>query len=306
MTIIHPLTPRDRATVAAIADQSAPFKGVMTGTEARAGYDEMIAAVPPAAGVKPEAASLGGVSGYWLRPNASPQDAAILYLHGGGYVLGSAASYCNIVGQFAARTGLAAFAPDYALAPEQPFPAGVHEARAVWQALQGLGLTRIIILGDSAGGGLSLSLLHWAVAEAEAGRGFAPAACVAISPWTDLSFMGASMKTRAEEDPFLTEAMLRSFASMYLGAQDPKSPFASPLFGARAGLPPVQIHVGTREVLLDDSTTYAALVGAAGGEVDLHVWEGMPHVFSSSFAMLDAGEAAMALMADFVRSQAGH
>ena len=306
MTIHPPLTPQDRATVAAIAEQSAPFKGMMNGPEARAGYDEMIAAVPAAAGVTTEAASLGGVSGYWLRPDASPGDAAILYLHGGGYVLGSAAAYCNIVSQFAARTGLAVFAPDYALAPEHPFPAGVSDARAVWQALQVLGFRRIVILGDSAGGGLSLSLLHWAQAEAEAGRGTAPAAAVVISPWTDLSLAGESMKTKADEDPFLTEAMLRTLAGMYLGTGDPKSPFASPIVGARAGLPPVQIHVGTREILLDDSIAYAARVRTAGGAVDLHVWEGMPHVFSASFAILDAGETAMALMADFVRSQVGH
>lgn len=143
MPHIHHLSPKDAATVAVLALQSAPFKGMMSGPEARAPYDQMIGAIPEARGLTAEPATLGGVPGLWLRPEASPADAAILYLHGGAYVLGSAAAYRNFAGQFAARSGIAAFVADYALAPEKPFPAGVLDARAVYRALLAEGITRI-------------------------------------------------------------------------------------------------------------------------------------------------------------------
>jgi epsilon-lactone hydrolase len=301
--IDHPASPKDLAVVAAIAAQSAPFKGMMTGPEARVPYDEMIAAIPGAEDVTHDAAMIGGVSGYWCRTTAAPGDAAILYLHGGGYVLGSAKAYRNFASQFAAHTGINVFVPDYSLAPERPFPGGVQDARAVWKGLEAQGFRRMMIVGDSAGGGLSLSLLEWASTEAAAGRGVAPIACVVMSPWTDLSQTGDSYASKAESDPYLTKAMLQTLSELYLGKTAPDTSAASPLYGNLAGLPPIQIHVGTNEVLLDDSLTYANRVHAAGGLVTAHVWQDMPHVFPSSFATLEAGEAAMQLMATFIRQQ---
>ena len=291
--------------VAEIAEQSAPFKGMMADPAAWVPYDEMIAGTPAADGVASEAATVGGVAGHWMRSASAPGDAAFLYLHGGAYILGSATAYRNFAGQFAARTGIAVFVADYALGPEKPYPAGVSDAGAADQPLQALGFRRIVIVGDSAGGGLSLLVLHWTTADAETGRGTAPVACVVMSPCTDLALTGASVVTKAGADPFVTEAMLRTCAGMYLGQNAPTAPFASPIYGARAGLPDTRIHVGTREVLLDDSTTYAWRVIAGGGRVDFHVWEGMPHVFPSSFAMLDAAETAMGLMADFIQEKLG-
>ena len=299
----HPASPKDLAVVAAIAEQSAPFKGMMSSPEARAPYDEMIAAIPGAAGVTHDAATIDGVSGYWCCTASAPSDAAILYLHGGAYVLGSAKAYRNFAGQFAARTGVNVFVADYGLAPERPFPGGVEDARAVWQGLQAQGFRRLLVVGDSAGGGLSLSLLAWASAEAAAGRGVAPMACVVMSPWTDLTLSGDSYTSKADEEPFLTMAMAKTSVGLYLGATAPDTPAASPLYSAHTGLPPIQIHVGTREVLLDDSLSYAARVQAAGGQITGHVWQGMPHVFPSSFAMLEAGEAAMQLMTDFLTAR---
>jgi epsilon-lactone hydrolase len=301
--IHHTTSTADQQTVAAIRAQSAPLKGMMTRPEARPGYDAMIAAIPAATGVSYTAASVGGIAGHWCHSPGAPADAALLYLHGGGYVLGSATAYKSFASQFAARAGVSAFIADYGLAPERPFPAGLNDARAVWRGLQAQGIQRIVIVGDSAGGGLSLCLLNWASAEAAASRTLAPVACVVMSPWTDLALTGASYASKAEEEPFLTQGILHTFSAMYLGTTDPKTAEASPIYGNLAGLPPIQMHVGTSEILLDDTLNYAARVQAAGGQVTAHVWQDMPHVFPSSFNMLEAGEAAMRLMAQFIRNQ---
>jgi acetyl esterase/lipase len=302
--IHHAADPADQAVVEAIRAQSAPFKGMMTGIKARPGYDDMIAAIPGAEGVTYVAATLGGVPGHWCHPasiNAAGQ--AILYLHGGAYVLGSARACRNLAGQFAARTGTKVFVADYGLAPERPFPHGLQDARAVWHALQAEGFTKLAIVGDSAGGGLSLSLLAWASAEAALGRGVAPTAAAVMSPWIDLALTGDSHQTQAEEDPFITANMMQTCAALYLRQTDPRAPEASAVYGKLSGLAPIQIHVGTAEVLLDDSRSYAAAVHAAGGAVEAHVWQDMPHVFLSSFGMLKAGEAAIGMMARFLRQQ---
>jgi epsilon-lactone hydrolase len=299
--IHHTASAADQQTVAAIRAQSAPFKGMMTGPEARPGYDAMIAAIPAATSVSHVEGRVGGIPGLWCQVPGAPADAALLYLHGGAYVLGSATAYKSFASQFAARTGVHVFVADYGLAPERPFPAGLNDARAVWRGLQAQGIQRIVIVGDSAGGGLSLSLLNWASSEAAEGRTLAPVACVVMSPWTDLALTGSSYASKSEEDPFVTEAMLRTCAAMYLGTTDPKTAQASPVYGDLAGLPPIQMHVGTREILLDDTLNYAARVQAAGGQVAAHVWQDMPHVFPSSFNVLEAGEAAMQSMAKFIR-----
>ncbi len=299
----HGLSPKDEATVSAIRVQSAPFKGMMKGPEARGGYDQMIGAIPAAADISYEAAEVGGVGGIWCRPKTASPGAAILYLHGGAYVLGSANAYRHFAGQFAARTGTAAFVPDYGLAPERPFPAGVNDAQAVYRALAAQGIKKVVLVGDSAGGGLSLVLLALAKADTDSGKGLTPRACVVMSPWTDLTLTGSSHVKRADEDPFLTQGALQATSALYLGKTDATHPLASPLHGNLAGLPPIQLHVGTSEVLLDDTLRYAEKVRAAGGDADAHVWEGMPHVFPSSVGMLDAAEQAMTIMADFIKEK---
>ncbi len=298
--IHHGLTPKDEATVATIRAQSAAFKGMMTGPEARAGYDAMIEAVAAADDMIYEKAVVGGVGGVWCRPKDMRGDAALLYLHGGAYVLGSAHAYRHFAGQFAARIKAPTFVPDYGLAPERPFPAGVGDAHAVYRCLAASGVGKIAIVGDSAGGGLALTVLALAQADADVGNGPAPVACVVISPWTDLALTGSSYATRAEEDPFVTHGMLKSTAALYLGAQAATHPLASPLYGKLACLAPTQLHVGTSEVLLDDSLQYAQRARAQGSDATVHVWQGMPHVFPSSMGMLDAADQAMDIMAAFL------
>ena len=303
LAIRYQPTAKDLATVAAVRAQTAPFKGMMSGSHARGPYDDMIGAIPAAVGVSYEKADVGGVPGFWCRPQTATPDTAILYLHGGAYVLGSANAYRHFAGQFAARTGTAAFVPDYGLAPERPFPAGVNDAQSVYRALAAQGIKKIVLVGDSAGGGLSLVLLALAKADTDSGKGLTPRACVVMSPWTDLTLTGSSHVKRADEDPFLTQGALQASSALYLGKTDATHPLASPLHGNLAGLPPIQLQVGTSEVLLDDTLLYAEKVRAAGGDAVAHVWEGMPHVFPSSLGLLDAAEQAMAIMADFIKAK---
>jgi epsilon-lactone hydrolase len=299
--IRHPLTHKDEEAVAAMRVQVALSKGKMSGPEARAPFDEVMEHVPDAQGVEYKQGVIGGVPGVWCRPQSVRPDAVILYFHGGAYVLGSAYAYRHFVGQIAARSGVAAFVADYRLAPEHAFPAAIDDARACYAGLVWQGVRLIAIAGDSAGGGLALSLLAIERAAAQNGEGIAPAAAVVMSPWTDLALTGASLEDRAEDDPLVTKDMLSIAASSYLANHDPYDSLASPLYSDLSGLPPVQLHVGTSEVLLDDARRYADRFKEAGGDAVAHTWEGMMHVFPSSIGALEASDAALNLVAMFLK-----
>jgi epsilon-lactone hydrolase len=297
--IHHHASPKDLAAVAVIRKLSLPFKGAMSSPAARRAYDAMIEAIPMATDVAYEASSVGGIAGVWCLPKAAQSRAAILYLHGGGYMVGSAHAYRHFAGQFAARVGVATFVPDYRLAPEHPFPAAVHDAQAAYRGILAQGFETVALVGDSAGGGISLITLALAHADAAVGNRANPACCVAISPWVDLALTGSSLISKAEEDPFLTREALKIFADAYLGMQDARQPTASPLYGQPRNLAPTQIHVGTSEVLLDDSLRYAERAQPEG-DLAVHVWHGMPHVFPSSIGILDAAEESMQIMTAFL------
>jgi acetyl esterase/lipase len=299
----HPLTLKDEGAVAAIRIQVAPSKGKMSGPEARAAFEEMMEHVPDAPDVKYEQAVVGGVPGTWCRPQSARPDAVILYLHGGAFVLGSAYAYRHFVGQIAARAGVAAFVADYRLAPEHVFPAALDDARAAYAGLMQQGARLIAVAGDSAGGGLALSLLGIEQTAAQNGDGFTPSAAVVLSPWTDLALTGASLEERAENDPLVTKEMLSMTASSYLAGHDPYDPVASPLYADLSGLPPVEIHVGTSEVLFDDARRYADRFQEAGGDAVAHTWDGMMHVFPSSVGALEASDAALELIAMFLKDK---
>lgn len=260
-------------------------------------YDAMIARTPNADGVRFEPGSEGGVSGWWCRVEASSPGTVILYVHGGGYILGSAEAYRGAASQFAARAGVDAFVIDYALGPEGPFPAGLNDAIAAYDALVAQGYERIAIVGDSAGGGLSLALLA-----ALEGRAVKPRAVAVVSPWIDLTLTGETLVSRAAADPLLDKTKLQEAATLYLGAADPAHPHASPLFSQVPGDTPILIHVGNDEVLLDDAVRYAEHVEASGGQADLHIWEGMLHVFTSSIDTLEASRLATDHIGQFLKA----
>ena len=282
----HPLTATDEMAIKAMRAAIAAHPIAMT----REAFDQLTEHGLQAEGVIYTNAMVGDVSGVWCTPARPTSEAAILYLHGGAYVMGSAHAYRHFVGQIASRTGVAAFIPDYRLAPEHPFPAAVEDVSATYRRLAGkFGSERMAIVGDSAGGGLALACLQIA-------KG---AACgVLMSPWIDLALTGESMTSKAAEDPILTKTALEGAARQYLGRHGLREPRASPIYGPMEDLSAIQVHVGSAEILLDDSLR----LGAAQ-QVELHVWDGMPHVFP--VLEFDAAREAMGLISTFVRAHVG-
>ncbi|MDH4146912.1 MAG: alpha/beta hydrolase [Acidimicrobiia bacterium] len=245
----------------------------------------------------------GGVPAEWIDAPGAAQDAAVLYLHGGGYVAGSIDSHRNLTGNLAAAMGCRILALHYRLAPEHPHPAPVQDAVAAyrWMLGQGLSAERIMIAGDSAGGGLTMATL---LALRDGGDPL-PATATGISPWVDMEGKGDSMKTRADADPMINRDMLLQIADLFLGGADPTDPLAAPLQGELAGLPPLLIQVGDAEVLLDDSTRFAAKAEAAGVDVTLEVWPEMVHVWHASAGFVPEADQAIARIAEFSRPKLG-
>jgi monoterpene epsilon-lactone hydrolase len=220
----------------------------------------------------------GGVPSRWLdAPGVDPRR-ALLFLHGGGFQFGSVASDGELAARLGRAAGMRVLFPEYRLAPEHPFPAALDDARAAWTWLreaQGLPARSLAVAGDSAGGGLAVSLL---VAERDAGSEL-PAAAVLMSPTVDLTSSGASMTERVDQDPISTPELLRRLADDYLAGVDPRTPAASPLFASLAGLPPLLIVSGTADLLLSDSERLADAARAAGVDVTLELGDGLPHVY---------------------------
>jgi acetyl esterase/lipase len=299
MTTHHKEHLLDRAAMALMRTMLAVEPKLQFVPDARSSFDELMEKTPEAPGVTYEAAEIAGVPGWWCRPQQARQNSAIVYFHGGAYVLGSAKAYRNFVGQIADRAKMVAFVVDYSLAPEHVFPAAVEDAKAVYLGLAAAGFSKLVIAGDSAGGGLALSLLLLTTEAARTGASPKPCAAVVMSPWTDLALTGASMDDRASADPLLTPEVLRQAAQLYLGDHDRRDPQASPLYGNMDGLPPVLFHVGEDEVLLDDSRRFASQIESLGGVAELHAWEGMTHVFASNLALQSAKDA-MAAIGEFL------
>jgi len=220
----------------------------------------------------------GGVPGRWLTPPGVSTDAVLLYLHGGGYQVGSVRSHGELAARLARATGVRALIVGYRLAPEDPFPAALDDALAAYRWLlevEGVPAGSIVLAGDSAGGGLVAATL---VAARDRGLPL-PAAAALLSPWADLTGSGDSMVTNAGADPILSAGVLAEMARSYAGDTDLADPLVSPLFADLAGLPPLCVDVGTAELLADDGRRLAAAAGRAGVEVVLTEAEGLPHVW---------------------------
>src|SRR6266516_1912576 len=257
---VHPLSPEDVLGATALRASVAAFKGKLAGTAARGPFDAVMERVAAPSDVTFEADTVGGISGVWAKPARPRKGAAILHAHGGWFNLGTAHAYRNFVGHLASSAGADAFVPEYRLAPEHPFPAAVEDVEACYRGLLD---KRIAVTGDSAGGDLALVLLSIACAPAYKG-GRAPVGAVAISPVSDLALTGESFETRAAADPYFTKSQVAGLVASYLGETDPQNPLASPLYGDVSGLPPIRVHVGDDEVLLDDSRRYVERAVAAG------------------------------------------
>jgi monoterpene epsilon-lactone hydrolase len=233
----------------------------------------------------------GGVPTHWLAAPGADTGRVLMFLHGGGFQMGSLRSDGELAARLGRAAGMRVLFPEYRLAPEDPFPAAIDDALTAWHWLrtsQDLPAASMAVAGDSAGGGLAAALL---VAVRDAGQPL-PAAAVLMSPTVDLTSSGASMTERADQDPFSTPALLRQLASDYLAGADPKTPLASPLFASLSGLPPLLIQAGTADLLLSDAERLAAAARRAGVDVTLHIGEGLPHVYP---IMLGTPEAAQAI-----------
>ena len=280
---------------------SEPDPKTMSLADSRADFDEQGRQFPLPEGLSIEPWNAGGVPAQWFRAKNAHTDAAMLYLHGGGYMVGSSTSHRHLIAALSEASGVAVLAPDYRLGPEHPFPAAVEDAVAAYQWLlqQPHPPNRIVIAGDSAGGGLTVATML-----ALGDRRIAlPAAGFCLSPWADLTNTAESYTTRSAADPVLTRERLDEMAAAYLQGQDARSPLASPIFADLAGLPPLLIQVGSDEVLFDDSIHLEACAKAAGVEVRLEVWEEMIHVWHYFYPLLAEGREAIARIGEFVRTQ---
>ena len=250
-----------------------------------------------------EPVTAGGVPAEWIVAPGAAQDRVILYLHGGGYVMGSINTHRAMIARLSRAAQAKALALDYRLAPEHPFPAAVEDATAAyrWLLAQGYKPGKIVISGDSAGGGLTLATLL-ALRDAKTPL---PAAAAPISAWSDMEGTGASVKTRAAIDPMVTNNTLLEMAKAYVGKGDPKNPIASPLHGDYRGLPPMLMQVGDAEILLDDSTRVAEKAKAAGVKVDLEVWPEMVHVWHIFAKLLPEAQQAIDRIGRYVIEHTG-
>lgn len=249
----------------------------------RTTFSEVIGGLPVAPGPDFRDREVGGVPGLWTDGD---RDAVLLYLHGGGYVIGSAADYRGLAGELARAAGVDLFSVDYRLAPENPFPAATDDALAAYRGLleTGVAAEDIIVAGDSAGGGLALALL---VALRDAGTPL-PAAALLLSPWVDLTLSGESVRSQAGIDPSLTARGLAVCAARYVG-DDTGNPLASPLFADLRGLPPLIVHVGEAEILLDDAIRLARAAAVSGVDVTVRIWQGMIHDWALFACALSEG-----------------
>lgn len=293
----HPLSVQDAEVVAALWAQTAAFKGAVYGPAGRQAYDAIMNNVAAPAGVEVGPGVVGGVAGVWCTPQQPREDVAVLFLHGGGYTMGSARAYAHFAGHFAQRLQVGVFVADYRLAPEHRLPAALDDAHAAYRGLQDAGASQAVVIGDSAGGHLTLSLLSLLCAEACT---FQPAAAVVMSPWTDLAMAGESIGDKADEELYLSRDMLEACAAMALGGMPSSHPQVALLTAPMHALPPLQIHVGTSEILLDDSIRCFQRARKAGADVALHVWEGMPHVFPNCPGVLQAADQALGIMTAFI------
>jgi monoterpene epsilon-lactone hydrolase len=269
----------------------------------RAAFNAAMAQVPAPADVLQKPVEIGGVAGIEVTVPDHESEGVVLYFHGGVYVIGSAATSVALVAGLVRRTGVKAVTLDYRLAPEHPYPAAVDDARAAYAGLlaQGVAPGRIVLAGDSAGGGLALATL---LAARDAGLPM-PAGAYLMSPYVDLTLSGETLTEKQPLDPILTEVGLRVRAPEYVAGADAADPLISPIFGDLTGLPPLLIQVGSHEILLDDALRLAARAATADVAVALEVTPGVPHVFQGYDGLLDEAGAALDRASDFVQALLG-
>jgi monoterpene epsilon-lactone hydrolase len=258
----------------------------------------------PPAHTQTLAVDIGGIDADLITTPASQPHRYVLFLHGGGFIIGSPALYRHVTWRIAQTTRAQVLAIDYRLAPEHPFPAALEDAVTAyhWLVAEGADPRRLAVIGDSAGGGLVFSLM---LRLRDDGVPL-PAAAVALSPWTDLALTGPSLRINAAFDPMLNAKDPPQFVADYLAGADPRAPYVSPLYGDHTGLPPTIIQVGSDEVLRDDAVRMADRMRAAGCAVELEIWPRMPHVWHVFVPLIPEARRAIERIGAFVRMRTGY
>jgi acetyl esterase/lipase len=281
--------------------RSRPAPAVQDVAEARQRFEKMGAFLGRPADAKCETVKAGSVPAEWVAAPGADERRAVLYLHGGGYAIGSINTHRRLAYDISAASAARVLVIDYRLAPEHAFPAAVEDAAKAWRWLlqQGLAPSKLAIAGDSAGGGLTIATL----VNLRDQKLALPACAVAISPWVDMDGVGTSMTARSGQDPMVQKAGLKWMADMYLAGKDPKSPLAAPLHADLKGLPPVLVQVGTAETLLDDATRIAEKLHSAGCDVRLAIWPNMLHVFPFFAPILSEGRDGCIEIGNYIRAK---
>lgn len=271
--------------------------------EDRLSYETMVASFPIGDDIQTERVGAGGVPAEWVWGAAVNHNRVCLYLHGGGYAMGSMRTHRGILAGIARAAACKGLGLEYRLAPESPFPAPVEDTLQAYHWLLGQGYTadNIVLAGDSAGGGLVVAAL---VAMRYLGDPL-PAAGICISPWVDMEATGQTFRSNATADPSVSRDRILRIAGMYLGGKNPRAPLASPIHADLHGLPPLLIQVGSIETLLDDANMLTQRAKAAGVAVELEVWDDMPHVWHHFAPILPEGQQAIARISEFIRKQLG-
>ena len=269
----------------------------------RLSYERIMSVLPMDDDIETERVGVNGTPAEWISAPESQENRVILYLHGGGYLFGSARTHRVMLAHMARASKARVLALDYRLAPEIPFPAPVEDSVSAYRWLldQGISAKKMVIGGDSAGGGLAIAAL---VALRSVGEPM-PAAGVCISAWTDMESTGQSHTTNAESDPSVSKERLLKIAKVYLAGKDPTAPLASPIHADLTGLPPLLLQVGSIEVLLDDSTLLKSRAKAAGVSVEMEVWDDMPHVWHHYAPILPEARKAIGRIGEFVLEHTG-
>jgi acetyl esterase/lipase len=267
--------------------------------EMRSGMELLVGAVPLPDGTVCEPLDVDGVPAEWVTAPGARADQAVLYLHGGGYAIGSIGTHRGLAAQISHKAGVRVLLIDYRLAPEHPHPAAVDDAVTAWRWLlaQGFEPSRLAISGDSAGGGLTFATL---IALRDAGDPL-PACAAPISPWVELEAVSDSHTTRAEADPMVGSDGLKLMADWYLNGLDARTPLAAPLHADLSGLPPIFVQVGDAEVLLDDATRIVEKAKAAGVDATCEVIPEGIHVLHAFAPLVPEANDAIDRLAAFLR-----
>lgn len=266
--------------------------------KARKGLEDLTKFAHLPSNTQVEQVTFNAISAEWVCGRVSHEDRAILYLHGGGYNMCSPNTHREMVACIAKICGVKVLVPDYRLAPEHQFPCALEDAILAYRWLIDRGFTggQIAIAGDSAGAGLSIAT---AISLRDAGNPL-PASIACISPWIDLAMTGDSIKTNSKVDPMLNEAWLKTMATNYVGNEDLRSPLASPLYADLSGLPPLLIHVGSDEILFDDSIRIAKKAENAEVSVTLKVYDHLWHVFHLNARLMPEAKSALEDFGSFI------